>query len=194
MGGGVKSRSAQGQDRLGTDMTDSTRRPLTAPEKAARTAKWANTMVKHAISHATGGKRPGAPAVKAWQVVAFPGKAGAESRGVVDLLAVRRDHRSEHGGIRPGDLLEIVLLQVKGGSAPRPSGEDLKRLRRVQRWHRARAIVLAEWSKGDGATFFRLTRNEWEKTSVEDLFGRKAHLHLDPVRSPPQRNPGSGRR
>jgi hypothetical protein len=163
-------------------MTDSKRSPMTPAQKAARTARWANTMVKHAISHATGGKRPGLPSVKAWQIVSFPGRAGAESRGVVDLLAVRRDHRTDTGALRSGDLLEIILIQVKGGSAPRPSTEDLSRLRKVQRWHRARSIVLAEWKKGEGATFLRLEGDAWKETPVGKLFGREAHRHLDRVR------------
>ncbi len=151
-------------------------------------------MTKWAISYATGGRRPGSRAVKTWQIVPFPGKQGAESRGVVDFLAIRRDHRTDGGGIRPGDLLEIILIQVKGGSAPRPSGEDLERLRRVQRWHCARAVVLAEWKKGKPVKFLRLKGNEWQELPVERLFGEGAHQHLDPVGPRSRRKAGHARR
>ena len=39
-------------------------------------------------------------------------------------------------------------MQVKGGSALRPSSEDIARLRAVARRYRARAVLLAEWKKG----------------------------------------------
>jgi hypothetical protein len=35
------------------------------------------------------------------------------------------------GGIRRGDALQIILIQVKGGAAATPTPEDAKRLRIV---------------------------------------------------------------
>ncbi len=75
-------------------------------------------MTKWSIAFDTGGKRVGEKPVKAgrrWQLVAFNGPHGRESRGIVDFIAIRKDHR-EHGQapFKRGDLFEIVLVQVKG--------------------------------------------------------------------------------
>jgi len=55
-----------------------------AQEKARRTARWAITMSKVRIRQVLARTR--------WQLVTFTGKAGGESTGVVDLLAIRKDH------------------------------------------------------------------------------------------------------
>ena len=87
-------------------------------DKAARTAKWATTMTKWSIAFDTGGKtrRNDPKAGRRWQLVAFNGPHGGESRGIVAFTAIRKDHR-EHGQdpFKRGDLFEIVLVQVKGG-------------------------------------------------------------------------------
>ncbi len=44
-----------------------------------------------------------------WQLVTFYGKSGGESVGVVDLMAVRKDHGAPVGVIRRGDALQIML-------------------------------------------------------------------------------------
>jgi hypothetical protein len=62
-------------------------------------------------------------------VVDFVGPNGCESRGIVDLLAVRKNYAVHDGTLKRGDLLDIVLIQVKGGSASRPAQEDKGRLR-----------------------------------------------------------------
>jgi hypothetical protein len=54
-----------------------------AQQKAALTAKWAVTMTKVRIRQVVSPTR--------WQLVTFYGKSGAESVGVVDLLAIRED-------------------------------------------------------------------------------------------------------
>lgn len=91
---------------------------LSPTQKAARTAKWATTMTKWSIAFDTGGKtrRNDPKAGRRWQLVAFNGPHGGESRGIVDFTAIRKDHR-EHGQdpFKRGDLFEIVLVQVKGG-------------------------------------------------------------------------------
>src|SRR5207237_5952368 len=79
-----------------------------AQQKAALTARWAVTMVKVRIRRVASRTR--------WQLVTFYGKAGGESVGVVDLLAIRKDHSQPVGGVRRGDAL-IILIQVKGGNA-----------------------------------------------------------------------------
>jgi len=53
-----------------------------------------------------------------WHVVNFVGSNNAESRGIVDLLAIRKDHRTNNSKIKRGALFEAVLIQVKGGRAP----------------------------------------------------------------------------
>jgi hypothetical protein len=89
-----------------------------AQQKAARTARWAVTMAKVRIRRVASRTR--------WQLVTFYGKSGAESVGVVDLLAIRKDHGAPVGGIRRGDALQIILIQVKGGGAAKPTLEDAK--------------------------------------------------------------------
>ena len=151
-------------------MTD---RP-TASEKARRSAKWATTMTKWVISRNKGRTT--------WQIVSFCGPHGCESVGIVDLLAVRKDHTSpKQKGLKRGDLFEMVLIQVKGGKAAWPSVEDIDRLRKVGRFYRAKRIVLAEWKKGNQPTFYELKRSRsenshrkgaWvELTEISKVFG-----------------------
>jgi hypothetical protein len=136
-----------------------------AQQKAARTGRWAVTMAKVRIRRALARTR--------WQLVTFCGTAGGESVGVVDLMAVRKDHGKPLPGTKRGDNFQIILIQVKGGSAPMPTVEDGNRLRAVARRHRARGVLLAAWTKGKAARFFRLRRNpvkalgDW--IEVEDL-------------------------
>jgi len=139
-----------------------------ANTRAAHTAKWATTMTRVAISIASRAR-------KAWVVIGFPGPGGRESQGIVDLLAIRRDHTLNRG-FKRGDLFEIVLVQVKGGSAPWPTTDDLRRLRAVQNHYRARDVLLAQWRKGKAATFFALTKNSpspkqaWEPVDPATIF------------------------
>jgi hypothetical protein len=110
------------------------------------------------------------------------GPHGGESRGVVDLIAVRKDHGKPIRGLNRGDAFEIVLIQVKGGDAPMPTVADGKRLRAVQRLHSARSVVLATWKEGNKATFYSLRSRRqtpgigWEKdwklaTDLSTVFG-----------------------
>lgn len=130
--------------------------------KALRTAKWARTMTKWLVTYS---QRRGAR----WQVVDFCGPV-AESRGIVDLIAIRKDHRSTTSGTKRGDIFEIVLIQCKGGSAAGPSKEDAERLRRVAAHHRAKAIVLAEWKQGKAPNLYQLNRNRWIQTTAREIF------------------------
>ena len=103
---------------------------MTKPtHKAAQTAKWATTMTKWLVSRTKSRTN--------WQLVEFTGPGGRESRGIVDLLAIRKDHRASGDDLKRGDLFEIILLQIKGGSARWPSRNDILRLRQVARHHRA---------------------------------------------------------
>jgi hypothetical protein len=134
-------------------------------------------MARQAIRYSTGGKRPGTKRVTAWQLVGFPGPNGAESRGIVDVLAIRKDHRASFREFRRGDLFEMVLLQVKGGGARAPSGSDVNRLRAVQRRLRARDVVLVSWRRGTGPKFYLLGRGlrdrdtAWRQEDPSKIFG-----------------------
>jgi hypothetical protein len=104
-----------------------------------------------------------------WQLVCFWGKGGGESVGVVDMLAVRKDHASPLRGTRRGDNFQILLIQVKGGGAAHPTADDAKRLRAVAKRHRACAVLLASWKKGAQAEFFRLGRGQRPWVAITDL-------------------------
>lgn len=105
-----------------------------------------------------------------WHLVEFGGPTGAESRGVVDLLAIRKDHRQPIDKLKRGDLLDIVLIQSKGGTSRQPTPDDLFRLRAVAKHHRARAVVLASWRKGQ-LRLFRLERSKWVSVTPQEVFG-----------------------
>jgi hypothetical protein len=105
--------------------------------------------------------------------VSFAGPGGGESRGVVDLIAIRKDHGSPSKGTKRGDAFKIILIQVKGGVAARPTPEDGRRLRAVALRHHAHAILLACWKKGEAARFFslrpRATRGKDDWVAVSDV-------------------------
>ena len=133
-------------------------------KKAKHTAKWARTMTKWLVTYT---RRDGAR----WNLVDFNGKAGAESRGIVDLLAIRKNHRDVKGGVKRGDSFEIVLIQVKGGAAARPTLSDTARVAKVARYHRAKAVVLAEWKRAEKLGLFKLSRSRWKEVPPEEIFG-----------------------
>ncbi len=119
-----------------------------AQKKSVHTARWSTRMAKVRISQLLGRTR--------WQFVTFSGPAGRESAGIVDLIAIRKDHGHPTQGTKKGDNFQIILIQIKGGSAPMPNAEDGERLRAVARRHRAQQVLLATWKKGKCATFRRL--------------------------------------
>jgi hypothetical protein len=138
-----------------------------AQRKAALTARWAVTMVKVRIRRVASRTR--------WQLVTFYGKSGGESVGVVDMLAVRKDHGAPAGVVRRGDALQIILIQVKGGTAAMPTFDDAARLRVVAKRHCACDVLLATWKKGAMPRFFRLRRasatEPWtEITNLDSVF------------------------
>lgn len=140
-----------------------------AQKRAAKTAKWATTMTKQLISL----QKRRTP----WQIVSFCGPNGCESAGIVDLLAVRKDHRLPKPGFKRGDLLEIILIQVKGGDAAWPSAEEIIRLRRMGRHYRAKHVLLAVWRKGNHPTLYRLKR-----TCSEGVHSKAAWIELTSIR------------
>ena len=142
-------------------------------EIAAYTEKWAVTMTKVRIRQAVA-RTP----FPRWHLLEFCGPDGGEARGVVDLIAIRKDHGLPQVGTRRGDTFQLILIQVKGGNAAKPSAEDGKRLRVVARYHRAKKVLLATWKKGSAARFFSLrpkaTREgDWcEVADLKSIFGK----------------------
>jgi hypothetical protein len=132
-----------------------------AQQKAAKTARWAVTMTKVRIRRVA--------ARTHWQLVTFCGKAGGESVGVVDLLAVRKDHAKLGGITHRGDALQLILIQVKGGGSAMPTDDDARRLRAVAKRHGARRVLLSSWRKGTAARFFRLLRGSARWVELTDL-------------------------
>jgi hypothetical protein len=133
-----------------------------AVEKSQRSGRWAETMFR-ALTRRVG---------RRWQFVSFRGRRGSESRGVVDVLAVRRCMTPNRDAVlKAGDLFDIILVQLKGGDAPMPTKEDVARLRKVARYYRARRIVLYTWKRGSHSRYYTLeSRGSWELTSAAEAF------------------------
>lgn len=141
-----------------------------AAKKATRVAAWAKIMTKVVISKNQGKSPP-------WHVINFRGPKKAESRGIVDMLAVRRNQAEPALPLKRGDLFEIVLIQTKGGTARLPSAEDKERLRKVGIQYNAKAILLSEWKEGSVPKFYELRKNEWiELPDVSVVFGDRRPL------------------
>jgi hypothetical protein len=77
-----------------------------AQRKAAHTARWAVTMTKVRIRQTLARTR--------WQLVTFCGVSGAESVGVVDLMAIRKDHRKPLPGTKPLGGKTFRTTQIEG--------------------------------------------------------------------------------
>jgi hypothetical protein len=131
---------------------------------ARHTARWAVTMTQVAVRKAISNNP-----YPRWHFVKFDGKGGSESTGVVDLIAVRKDHGEPVRGTKRGDALQIILIQVKGGSAAKPTAEDAARLRIVARRHGVCGVLLATWKKGSAARFFSLHSKHPEWREVDNL-------------------------
>jgi len=99
---------------------------MTTGQKAAHTRKWRQAAAK-AHSTARNAKTFARYALgqAGWRVLSLDTRKGYEYKGVVDLVAVRRNNR------RP-DELTVMLVQVKGGSA-RVKREEQNRLRQAIR-------------------------------------------------------------
>jgi len=131
--------------------------------KAANTDRWTEILFRALSSRVA----------KRWRFVSFRGTAGGEWRGIVDVLAIRKDtSRSDHALLKSGDLFDIVLVQMKGGSAKGPSVGDIDRLRTVAKHYRTKEIVLFSWNRGRRTKFQKLGRGaKWMDSSAQALFG-----------------------
>lgn len=132
-------------------------------QKAANTDRWTETLFRALTTRVA----------KRGRFVSFRGIGGGEWRGVVDVLAIRKDTaRSDHQLLESGDFFEIILVQMKGGSARRPKAADTKRLRVVKNRYGATDIVLFTWKRGSGCKFEKLGSGEkWVSSSAKELFG-----------------------
>ena len=137
---------------------------LPPAHKALRTAKWARIMTKWMISHSS------KDGVK-WQVVSFNGKKSQESKGIVDMIAIRKNHGLPEAGTHRGDLFEIILIQVKGGSAKFPTPVDIERLLSVKNHHRADRVVLTEWKRGEKLCCYLLP-DITKAVPASEIFGK----------------------
>jgi len=183
----VAGASAQANDqqiaRRGADRMQGLTDPLSlsASARARTTAQWATKMTLDAIAHATSGQGAGTKVHKKWQCIHFPGPNGGESRGIVDLLTIRRDHHTETEHLSRGDLFEMLLVQVKGGGAPLPPADDRRRLRAVQNYYRAKDVVLSSCLKGATEPTFYVLKPllsdqehllPWRQAPAAEIFGR----------------------
>ena len=108
-----------------------------------------------------------------WRLISFRGKQGGEWRGIVDVIAIRKDTSRPSGEeIKRGDLFEIILVQMKGGSARLPIDQELDRLQAVKKRYHAKEIVLFTWAKGK-CQFSKLKKNKtWDyPVNPKQIFG-----------------------
>jgi len=93
----------------------------------------------------------------------------------VDVLAIRKDtSQPQQSSLKRGDLFDIVLVQMKGGSARRPSIEERQRLSEVADYYRAKKVVLFERRKGKARRCKLSTLGqdlEWKETTDIEVFG-----------------------
>jgi hypothetical protein len=138
-------------------------RRLLPHEKAHATGRWAEIIFR-ALSSRVANR---------WRFVSFRGSERGEWRGIVDVLAVRKDTLQPRlSGLKRGDLFDVVLIQVKGGASRVPGLDERRRLRLVALHYRARAVVLFQWRSGVSSRFFTLARNlEWKPTTGAAVFG-----------------------
>lgn len=138
-------------------------RHKTPVEKARHTDRWTEIILR-AVS---------ARIANRWKFVSFRGKGKGEWRGVVDVLAIRKDTDApKQASLKRGDLFDIILIQMKGGSAKAPGLEERLRLQKVAKYYRAQAVVLFQWDRGKATDFFTLnSRLEWDNSTCMEIFG-----------------------
>lgn len=149
---------------------------LSAAEKAMKTDKWTEILFRALSSRVA----------KRWRFVSFRGSKKREWKGIIDVLAVRK--RTEVAGaelkkkypvLSRGDLLDVMLIQMKGGSARPPTATDCQRLRAVKEIYQATDVVLFTWrglgrsAKGAKTTFKVLNEaaDAWDLRDARSLFG-----------------------
>jgi hypothetical protein len=144
-------------------MARRSRHTLLPHEKAHATGRWAEIMFR-ALSSRVADR---------WKFVSFRGKGQGEWRGIVDVLALRKNTKQpRQKTLKRGDLFDIILIQMKGGGARTPGDAELHRLRQVARHYHARKVVLFEWRLGISSHFSVLgPRNRWQLSTSREIFG-----------------------
>ena len=136
---------------------------LPAWKKAGNTDRWTEILFRALAARVA----------KRWRFVSFRGVGGGEWRGIVDVLAIRKD--TSHSNLellKSGDLFDVVLVQMKGGSARTPNAAEIRRLVAVARRYRAKEIVLFAWKRGEGCDFYKLAHGRsWTPSSAREIFG-----------------------
>lgn len=128
----------------------------TAAGVAIATGKMATTLAK-ALARGHKGR---------WKFVDF-----ASSAGVVDILAIRKSSKPPPlQGLKKLDAFEVIVIQVKGGSARPPTEEDVERLRLVAQHHRATRIALFNWVKDRETGYYLLEGKDWKSVTMAELF------------------------
>src|SRR5215469_12934713 len=145
---------------------------------AARTQRWAVTMTKVCIRQLMS-----AAPFPRWHFVSFTGARGRESRGVVDLIAIRKDHKA-YKGLKRGDRFQIILIQVKGGYAANPTVDDADCLRAVARYHRAQCVLLASKKKERRYNFSLYEPNAHRATLIGSKFLTSSRCLIDTAANP----------
>ena len=135
----------------------------TPQTKAANTDRWTEILFKSLSARAA----------QRWRFVSFRGLGGGEWRGIVDILAIRKDTTvSKHDLLKSGDLFDFILVQMKGGSARKPNASEIARLRAVAKRYRAKEIVLFSWKRARECKFETLGRgDDWKLSSASAIFG-----------------------
>ena len=135
---------------------------MPAHVKAHATGRWAETIFR-ALSTRIANR---------WKFVSFRGAGKGEWRGVVDLVAIRKNSKQPANALlKRGDLFDIVLIQIKGGSARGPTASDCRRLLEVKRIYRAKSVVQFQWRRAESSRFSVLGRNlKWKPTTGRELF------------------------
>ncbi len=105
--------------------------------------------------------------------VEFLGPKKSESRGIVDILAIRKDGKVPSIiGLKSLDLFDMILIQVKGGSARSPSVDDIARMKLVAAHYHATQVILFEWTKAKHTGWSRLSADDhWEPVTASSIFG-----------------------
>lgn len=136
---------------------------MTPAMKAHATGRWAETMFKALSTRVA----------KRWQFISFRGTGRGEWKGVVDVLAIRKNTAvPDATDLKRGDLFEIILVQIKGGSAKTPTDSDCMRLQAVAKHYNARNVVLFTWVKGKRVEFSILQSDRtWSPSSGPAIFG-----------------------
>jgi len=138
-------------------------RTIPAWKKADKTDRWTEILFRALTSRVA----------KRWRFVSFRGTGGGEWRGIVDVLAIRKNTSPPKDNLlKAGDVFDVVVVQMKGGKARMPRPSEVERLRAVARRYRAKDIVLFEWTKGQRCRFSRWRGGNWRPVkSAAEVFG-----------------------